>query len=197
MDRRETIKALVVGTVSAGVLVEACKLEDKKPAVPKETQAANESDRMAEEIAFNKKLEEEKFFTEQELATVTVLADIIIPRDEVSGSASDAKVAGFIEFMVKDKPEFQTPMRGGLRWLDEGGPHPGGLRDPGAVRAARQGALVQRDQDREVHDSAAANADQLHERRVGRVGNGCDAEPLRPADGGARTRPAQLLGHQP
>jgi hypothetical protein len=36
----------------------------------------------------------------------------------VSGSASDAKVPDFIEFIVKDMPYHQTPMRGGLRWLD-------------------------------------------------------------------------------
>ena len=53
-----------------------------------------------------------------ELATIALLCDIIIPRDSVSGSATDAKVPDFIEFIVKDKPEFQTPMRGGLRWLD-------------------------------------------------------------------------------
>jgi hypothetical protein len=47
-----------------------------------------------------------------------VLSDIIIPRDEISGSATDAKVPDFIEFMAKDKPELQTPLRGGLRWLD-------------------------------------------------------------------------------
>ena len=35
-----------------------------------------------------------------------------------SGSASDAKVPEFIEFIVKDIPEHQLPMRGGLRWLD-------------------------------------------------------------------------------
>jgi hypothetical protein len=52
------------------------------------------------------------------MATISVLADIIIPRDEVSGSASDAKVPEFIEFIVKDMPDHQTPMRGGLRWLD-------------------------------------------------------------------------------
>ncbi|MGH7238366.1 MAG: gluconate 2-dehydrogenase subunit 3 family protein, partial [Candidatus Saccharimonadales bacterium] len=51
-------------------------------------------------------------------ATIIVLADIIIPKDERSGSASDAKVADFIEFIVKDEPEHQLPMRGGLRWLD-------------------------------------------------------------------------------
>ena len=47
-----------------------------------------------------------------------ILGDIIIPRDSISGSASDAKVPDFIEFIVKDMPEHQTPMRGGLRWLD-------------------------------------------------------------------------------
>src|SRR5471030_3119612 len=52
------------------------------------------------------------------MATITILADIIIPKDDVSGSASDAKVPDFIEFIVKDMPEHQVPMRGGLRWLD-------------------------------------------------------------------------------
>jgi hypothetical protein len=47
-----------------------------------------------------------------------VLSDIIIPKDAVSGSATDAKVPDFIEFIVKEKTEFQTPMRGGLRWLN-------------------------------------------------------------------------------
>ena len=52
------------------------------------------------------------------MATITVLGDIIIPKDEVSGSASDAKVPEFIEFIVQDMPQHQLPMRGGLRWLD-------------------------------------------------------------------------------
>ncbi|HEY4966308.1 MAG TPA: gluconate 2-dehydrogenase subunit 3 family protein [Puia sp.] len=36
----------------------------------------------------------------------------------MSGSASDAKVPDFFEYIVKDMPEHQTPLRGGLRWLD-------------------------------------------------------------------------------
>ena len=74
---------------------------------------------MKEEIEHEKMLNAEPpFFTPEEMATITILGDIIIPRDAVSGSASDAKVPEFIGFIVKDMPEHQTPMRGGLRWLD-------------------------------------------------------------------------------
>jgi gluconate 2-dehydrogenase gamma chain len=118
MDRRKSIKALVAGTVSAGILLEACNPVDKNTSAPIQRESTDNSDRMPEEIAYNKKLEQEKYFTDAEMATITVLADIIIPRDEFSGSASDAKVPEFIEFIVKDQPEHQTPMRGGLRWLD-------------------------------------------------------------------------------
>lgn len=118
MDRRKSIKALVVGTLSTGVLIEACKTDDKKQPDQDQPVAADEVTRMPEEKIADKKIHEEKFFTAEELATITVLGDIIIPRDEVSGSASDAKVTEFIEFMANDKPEFQTPLRGGLRWLD-------------------------------------------------------------------------------
>ncbi|HET9278792.1 MAG TPA: gluconate 2-dehydrogenase subunit 3 family protein, partial [Flavitalea sp.] len=65
-----------------------------------------------------KELTSKTFFTENEMATITILGDIIIPKDEVSGSASEAGVPEFIEFIVKDMPHYQTPMRGGLRWLD-------------------------------------------------------------------------------
>jgi gluconate 2-dehydrogenase gamma chain len=120
MDRRDSIKALVLGTVSTGVILGACETADKKKTADAAAPAANEADadRMPEEIEYNKKLHQEKFFTDHEIATITVLGDIIIPKDDVSGSASDAKVADFIEFIVKDQPGHQTPMRGGLRWLD-------------------------------------------------------------------------------
>jgi hypothetical protein len=73
---------------------------------------------MAEEAAHDKTSKEGKFFTDHEMATITILGDIIIPKDDVSGSASEAKVPEFIGFIVNDKPEHQVPMRGGLRWLD-------------------------------------------------------------------------------
>jgi len=120
MDRRKSIKAIAVSTLSAGVLLDACKPGDKKEADAKAAQQNSgfNLDRAKEEQEREKELLSKTFFDAHEMATITVLADIIIPRDEVSGSASDAKVPEFIEFMVKDRPENQIPMRGGLRWLD-------------------------------------------------------------------------------
>lgn len=117
MDRRKSIKTLFVGTVGAGVLVEACKSADKK-AIAASAEAALE-DRMQEEKDHLLKMEkEDKFFTPNEMATIALLSDIIIPKDAISGSATEAKVPDFIEFIVKDMPSHQTPLRGGLRWLD-------------------------------------------------------------------------------
>ena len=59
-----------------------------------------------------------KFFTAAEFRTVGVLADMIIPRDERSGSATDAGVPEFIDFMMIDRPGNQKWMRDGLAWLD-------------------------------------------------------------------------------
>lgn len=119
MNRRESLKAIGLTAVSAGVLLEACKTDNKKAtAIAKTTTDDNEAGREAFETERNKKLNDRQFFSDHEMLTITVLADIIIPKDENSGSASDAKVPEFIEFIVKDIPEHQVPMRGGLRWLD-------------------------------------------------------------------------------
>jgi hypothetical protein len=59
-----------------------------------------------------------KFFTPAEFRTARVLADMIIPRDERSGSASDAGVPEFMDFMMMDRPNNQKWMRDGLAWMD-------------------------------------------------------------------------------
>src|SRR3984885_9316250 len=121
MDRRKSIKALIMGTVSTTVLLEACKDSNTKIEAKPEVAASTDGlayDRTPEELADYKRIMDDKFFTADEMATITVLADIIIPKDEVSGSASEAGVPAFIEFIVKDMPYHQKPMRGGLRWLD-------------------------------------------------------------------------------
>ena len=121
MKRRDTLKAIALGAVSTGLLLDACK--PKEAAEAAKAAAATPAgsltlDRQPEEIEHYNKVTSTTFFTPHEMATITVLADIIIPKDEVSGSASEAGVPDFIEFIVKDMPDHQVPMRGGLRWLD-------------------------------------------------------------------------------
>jgi hypothetical protein len=58
------------------------------------------------------------FFTAAEFRLVRVLVDIVIPKDERSGSATDAGVPEFMDFMMIDQPVRQVAMRGGLAWLD-------------------------------------------------------------------------------
>jgi len=57
-------------------------------------------------------------FTPHEWETVNVLVDIIIPRDERSGSATDAGVPEFMDRILVLYPEDSLPIRGGLAWLD-------------------------------------------------------------------------------
>ncbi len=59
-----------------------------------------------------------KFFTPHEWKTVRVLVDIVIPKDDRSGAATDAGVPEFMDFIIADHLVRQTAMRGGLAWLD-------------------------------------------------------------------------------
>ena len=59
-----------------------------------------------------------KFFTQHEWPTVRLLVDLVIPKDERSGSATDAGVPEFMDFILSEYPEEQLWMRGGLAWLD-------------------------------------------------------------------------------
>jgi gluconate 2-dehydrogenase gamma chain len=82
-----------------------------------------------------------QFFTPAEWETVRVLADLVIPRDERSGGATDAGVPEFMDFMLHETPAQQTPIRGGLAWLDREARERGGrpFRD---LASAEQTALL-------------------------------------------------------
>lgn len=107
MDRRSLLK--IAGATGLGVIT-----------------APNALD--AVQIASRSKADEtqnppSRFFTPQEMRTVRVLVDDVIPRDEHSGSATDAKVPEFMESILTDDglrrhPMTHTQMRGGLAWLD-------------------------------------------------------------------------------
>jgi hypothetical protein len=131
MNRRESIKQLAISSFGFAVLPTEAKAGDPFPKESfgtvsspdeiddKEKKGKVPNGRLKEEAERDARLMKDKFFTPEELATVTILCDIILPADANSGSASQAGVPAFIEFMAKDRPqEFQTPLRGGLAWLD-------------------------------------------------------------------------------
>ena len=106
LSRRETVKLLatVPLALSFGFSLAGCD------------RAARSAHRSAAAAGFRP-----AFFTDHELETVRTLVDLIIPRDERSGSATDAKVPEFMDFMMADrdtKPEGRSAMREGLAWID-------------------------------------------------------------------------------
>jgi len=108
LNRRAALKILSAAPVAAGLA-----LTDAEAAqAHHQAQAARETARKTA-TAFKP-----KFFTPHEYQTVRVLVDLIIPADERSGSATDAGVPEFMDFIMIDMPTRQTPMRGGLAWLD-------------------------------------------------------------------------------
>jgi hypothetical protein len=116
MKRRDSIKAIALSALSTGILLqEGCTPSGNttESEVPGFT-----IDRHPYEKERDARLMAEKFLTEAEMETIKVLVDLIIPRDDVSGSATEAGVHEFIEFIAKDMPRHQLPLRGGLQWLD-------------------------------------------------------------------------------
>lgn len=131
MDRRETIKTLLVGSFASSFVLTGCNPEHMEPGATADPDVdlgehlgidlkapGHGYGRTPDEEARDERLFSQTFFNAHEMATIAVLSDIIIPADDVSGSATEAKVPEFIEFIVKDMPYHQVPIRGGLMWLD-------------------------------------------------------------------------------
>jgi hypothetical protein len=109
MNRRNILK--VLASVPASAFAFTWTAEDV-------TEAAGRSRAAREQAAAAGRAYTPKFFTAREYATVVALADIIIPRDQKSGSASEAGAPEFIDYIVAEQAQRQTAMRGGLAWLD-------------------------------------------------------------------------------
>jgi gluconate 2-dehydrogenase gamma chain len=108
LSRRDALKAIAAAPAAAGLTLSNADVALAQEQATRARQAARTT-----KAAFTP-----KFFTRHEWQTVRLLVDIIIPRDERSGSATDAGVPEFMDFMMTDRPQWQFAMRGGLRWLD-------------------------------------------------------------------------------
>jgi gluconate 2-dehydrogenase gamma chain len=109
IPRRVALK--VIGAVPAAMAVTGLEAAAAPPVAKTATAAAAGKKAAAVFKA--------KFFTDHEWKTAGVLADMIIPRDAVSGSATEAGVLEFMDEWVDYWGErIQAPVRGGLAWLD-------------------------------------------------------------------------------
>ena len=107
ISRRSVLKTFASAPVAAAMVW-----------TPAEAEQAQERARKATTEAAKGNAYQPKFFTAHEYATVGLLVDLIIPRDERSGSATEAGVPEFMDFMMVDQPRRQTAMRGGLAMID-------------------------------------------------------------------------------
>ena len=116
MDRRETIKSLLLASIATGLVLNGCIPEvDNKKKVLKESSLYG---RTSKELKRDQKLYNENFFIEHELLTIAELCDIILPMNENFGAATETGIVDFIEFIVKDIVEHKIPIGEGLIWLD-------------------------------------------------------------------------------
>lgn len=102
--RREIIKNIAMAVTFAGVPADAAQhvhqaVADAKAASPKGKYTP-------------------KLFNAHEFATVRRLSELIIPADEVSGSAVQAGAPEFIDLIASHNEEIGTEMLGGVQWLD-------------------------------------------------------------------------------
>ncbi len=118
INRRDSLKALLIGSVGATTLtlgVTGCKEEIEVPLV--ETNKGY--GRITSEIAHDERLEAQgPFFTSVELSLIATLCDLVLPATPTAGSATAAEVPAFIDFIVKDLPYHQIPIQGGLMWIN-------------------------------------------------------------------------------
>jgi len=117
MDRRETIKSMLVGGIAGGLILTACSPEEAEKKKLAGT-STGPYGRTEKEKEYDAQVMGGSFFNAHELATVAVLCDLILPATAKAGSAIDAGVPEFIDFIVKDITSHQLPLRGGMMWLD-------------------------------------------------------------------------------
>jgi len=106
-------------TVSRRDVVEVLAAVPFVGALPIPPATAQRAARYAREVLADRaQTYDPKFFTDHEWQTVRLLADLVIPKDTRSGSATDAGVPEFMDFILAEDSDRQLWMRGGLAWLD-------------------------------------------------------------------------------
>ena len=111
ISRRTALKVIGIGVSAAGALpILENKVMGQQGHTGMEMARAGETASSVETL---------RFFNAMEIATITTIADLIIPADDHSPGAKAAGVAGFIDSMVSESPdEVKTLWRSGLAGLE-------------------------------------------------------------------------------
>ncbi len=118
MDRRKSIKTIILGSVAGGLVVHGCAPQGESVENADVLKGSEKFfGRTPKELELIAELNAKQFLSVHELETVIVLCNLILPPNE-NGGPVEAEVPEFIEFMAKDLPGIQVTLRGGLMWLD-------------------------------------------------------------------------------
>jgi gluconate 2-dehydrogenase gamma chain len=102
-SRREALRNIAMSVTLAGMPLEAAQHVHEHAAAQKKKAAG---------------VYKPKLFNEHEYATVRRLTELIIPADDVSGSAVEAGAPEFIDLIANHNNAIGLRMTGGLAWLD-------------------------------------------------------------------------------
>jgi len=107
ISRRDVLRNLTVGALGGSVLniipIEAAELAHQMVHQEKSTTPTGKYT--------------PKFFPTEEYQTLTVLCDMIIPKDAKSAGAIEAGAPEFIDLLCSENEEYQLLLGGGLMWL--------------------------------------------------------------------------------
>jgi gluconate 2-dehydrogenase gamma chain len=105
-SRRDALRAIALAVAAAGV------------GVPIDRAAAQQVHQHAGSMKGALDGYKRQELTEHEWATVARLAELIVPTDDVSGSAVDAGAVEFIDLLCASNEQLANTYHGGLSWLD-------------------------------------------------------------------------------
>ena len=116
MNRRDSLKSLVFGSIGVGVLLEGCVSGVDSETVANSLKKFNYG-RTPKEKEYDKLLFSQKCFTNNQMTLISKISNLILPPNEF-GSINDAEVPELIEFMAKDIPSYESPLKDGLSSLN-------------------------------------------------------------------------------
>lgn len=111
MNRREMLASITAGAAAFAIPREGLE------AAAAHAQDALHAEAMAEQQG-RQQAYQPKQFTVDDYRFVTILVDYVIPRDARSGSATQAGVPQFMDFILDEYPSNRTWMKDGIAWMN-------------------------------------------------------------------------------